>query len=123
MAVRCSNRNRHHPLILIGIPFLILFFIGLLPIIIGIVLIASGASARGDERRQLAQQQQTNQLLQQQMQLTAMQMNRETMPGQVPAQPPVRSSFPDSKQWVLPVLWGTSSSRSGVLPEMREADR
>jgi hypothetical protein len=81
-------------LVLIGIPFLLLFFVGLIFIIIGIVLIASGASARGDEQRLLAQQQQTNMLLQQQLQMTAMQANRPQviLPGAVyPAQPQVAS--------------------------------
>jgi hypothetical protein len=64
-------------LVVIGIPFLLLFFLGLIFIILGIVLIASGASARGDEQRLLASQQQTNMLLQQQLQMTAMQANRQ----------------------------------------------
>jgi uncharacterized membrane protein HdeD (DUF308 family) len=63
-------------LVVIGIPVLFLLFVGLIPIIIGVILIASGASARGDEQRMIAQQNQTNFLLQPQMQLTAMQANR-----------------------------------------------
>jgi uncharacterized membrane protein len=63
-------------LILIGLPFLLLFFVGLIPIILGIILVASGASARGDEQRMIAQQKQTNLLLQQQLQMNAMQANR-----------------------------------------------
>ena len=43
-----------------------------------------------------------------------------TMPGQDPSSPPVRSSFPDSKQWVLPSPVGHQYRRSGVLPEMRK---
>lgn len=62
--------------VLISIPFLFIL-IGIIPLIIGIVLIASGASARGDAERMRQQQAQTNVLLQQQMQLNAMQANRQ----------------------------------------------
>lgn len=84
--------------IVIGVLLLIfgilLFFtilgiiLGLILIIIGIVLIASGASARGDAERMERQQQQTNLLLQQQMQMNAMQMNRQAVPNQYPGGPP-----------------------------------
>jgi hypothetical protein len=72
-------------LVLLGFPFLLLFFSGIILIIIGIILIASGVSARGDEQRMVAQQNQTNALLQQQMQLNAMQMSRQQS---APAPPP-----------------------------------
>jgi hypothetical protein len=59
------------------------------------VLLASGASARGDQERLRQQQEQTNLLLQQQMQLEAMQANRAMSqppyappPQYVQAQPP-----------------------------------
>ena len=76
-------------LLLLGLVFLVTiigFIVGLFFIIIGIVLIASGASARGDSERMQRQQEQTNLLLQQQMQLTAMQVNR--APSQPPYAPP-----------------------------------
>ena len=76
-------------LLLLGLVFLVTiigFIVGLFFIIIGIVLIASGASARGDSERMQRQQEQTNLLLQQQMQLTAMQVNR------APSQPPYTPS-------------------------------
>jgi hypothetical protein len=56
-------------------PFGLLF--GIFSLIIGIILIASGASARGDTARMQRQQEQTNLLLQQQLQMTAMQVNRQ----------------------------------------------
>jgi predicted lipid-binding transport protein (Tim44 family) len=49
---------------------------GIIALIVGILLIASGASARGDERRMSQQQAQTNLLLQQQMQWSALHANR-----------------------------------------------
>jgi len=78
-------------LLLLGLVFLVTiigFIVGLFFIIIGIVLIASGASARGDSESMRRQQEQTNLLLQQQMQLTAMQVNR------APSQPPYASPYP-----------------------------
>jgi len=53
--------------VIIGLVFLIVL-IGLIPLVIGIVLIASGWSARRDAERMREQQQQTNILLQQQLQ-------------------------------------------------------
>jgi zinc ribbon protein len=67
------------------------FFIGILGIVIGVVLLASGASARGDSRRIEEQQRQTNFLLQQQMQLAAMQGNP---PAYSPGYPPAYVAAP-----------------------------
>jgi septal ring-binding cell division protein DamX len=69
--------------VIIGIPFL-LILIGIIPLIIGIVLIASGLSAREDTERMRQQQAQTNVLLQQQMQMTAMQSSRPAYPQYSP---------------------------------------
>jgi len=49
----------------------IFLLVGVLFLIIGIILIASGASAREDTQRIVNQQQQTNMLLQQQIQMNA----------------------------------------------------
>jgi type II secretory pathway pseudopilin PulG len=69
-------------------------FIGLILIVIGGVLLASGASARGDTARMERQQEQTNLLLQQQMQLTAMQMNHPTVgPHYNPSQPGAQPGY------------------------------
>jgi ABC-type bacteriocin/lantibiotic exporter with double-glycine peptidase domain len=70
-------------LVIIGIPFL-LIIVGIIPLIIGIVLIASGVSARGDAERLQQQQAQTNMLLQQQLQMNAMQASRQAAPAQYP---------------------------------------
>jgi type II secretory pathway pseudopilin PulG len=63
------------------------FLFGIVGIVIGIVLIASGASARGDTRRIELQQQQTNLLLQHQMQLSAIHANRMPYPPSYPPPP------------------------------------
>jgi hypothetical protein len=74
--------------LLAGLLFLLTiigFLIGALGIIIGIVLLASGISARGDAERMERQQRQTNLLLQQQLQVSAMQANRPGSPPQYPS--------------------------------------
>jgi hypothetical protein len=87
--------------VLIAIPFLFIL-IGIIPLIIGIVLIASGASARGDAERMRQQQAQTNVLLQQQMQMTAVQSNRQATPAQYspgPQYAPPASATPQAERY------------------------
>ena len=85
--------------LLAGLIFLLTiigFLIGIVAIIIGVVLLASGSSARGDTRRLEMQQQQTNYLLQQQMQLSAMQANRQAYPPPQPPYQPANAPPPPS---------------------------
>ena len=66
-------------LLVIGLLFVLTIFgllLGIVLVILGIILVVSGSSARRDTERMESQQQQTNLLLQQQLQLTAMQSNQ-----------------------------------------------
>ncbi len=63
------------------------FILGAILLIIGLVLIASGLSAREDTARLQQQQQQTNFLLQQQLQLNQAMAARTAAPGYSPATP------------------------------------
>ncbi len=88
-------------LVLLGLVLLLTILgvlFGIFFLLVGIVLIASGVSARGDAERMHRQQEQTNLLLQQQMQLTAMQANRGAyLPTQ--AQPPPPPPAPAAEKY------------------------
>ena len=77
---------------------ILLFFLGLFAIVLGIVLLASGVSARGDQSRMREQQAQTNLLLQQQMQLSAIQANRVSPPAPYYQPPQVVTAAPLQSQ-------------------------
>jgi uncharacterized paraquat-inducible protein A len=72
------------------------FLVGIFFIIVGVVLLASGFSAREDAERMRQQQAQTNALLQQQMQLTAMQANRAAGAASYPPTPQYGTPAPSA---------------------------
>jgi hypothetical protein len=106
-------------LLLLGLVFLVTiigFLVGIVFINLAIIFIASGASARGDAERMRRQQEQTNVLLQQQLQMSAMQASRQAAPAQYPPSPQYVSSAPPAPaaERYCPVC-GMGNARAAVL--------
>lgn len=71
------------------------FILGLVLLLIGIVLLASGMSASNDAERMRAQQEQTNRLLAQQLQMSAAIAARPAPAPYAPTAPPSAPMFAD----------------------------